>query len=176
MSHKIPGLALLATLSAVGLKPAVTAATTTTTPTTTTATTQAPGGSGTIAARARSASPVVARHGTSTDIPLTGDPWTQSSGELELVAGTVDFGIPGSCTGAFGNALTLSVDGKVTTFASAPTAPASRTLTLPFLIGTLSEPGQDAQHKLSAKFGNSCTKDGEDYTIKDVKVDVLKFH
>jgi hypothetical protein len=141
---------------------------------TATSTTGAPS-SGNIGARAH-ASSVVAKHGGSTDIPLTGDSWTQSPQELDLVAGTMDVGIPASCTGGFANALTLSVDGKATTFAAAPGPPASGTLTVPFLIGTLSEPGQGTQHKLSAKFANSCTKNGEDFTIKALKVDVLKFH
>jgi len=133
------------------------------------------GSPGNIGARSRGTSSVVAKHGGSTDIPLSGASWTQSAQELELVAGTMQIGIPASCTGSFGNALILSVDGKAATFAAAPAAPASRTLTVPFLIGTLSEPGRDAEHKLAAKFANSCTKDGEDYRIKDLKVDVLKF-
>jgi hypothetical protein len=128
-----------------------------------------------IGARAHSRS-IVAKHGGSTDIPLTGDSWTQSPQELNLVAGTMDIAIPAKCTGGFGNAMTLSVDGKATTFAAAPGPPASGTVTVPFLIGTLSEPGQNAQHKLSAKFNNACTKSGEDFTIKDVQIDVLKFH
>jgi hypothetical protein len=140
---------------------------------TATSTTSAPS-SGNIGARAHGSS-VVAKHGGSTDVPLTGDSWTQSPQELDLVAGTMDVAIPASCTGGFANALTLSVDGKATTFAAAPGPPASGTLTVPFLIGTLSEPGQDTQHKLSAKFANSCTKNGEDFTIKALKVDVLKF-
>jgi hypothetical protein len=147
---------------------------TSTSDSTATSTTAAPS-SGNVGARAHGTS-VVAKHGGSTDIPLTGDSWTQSPQELDLVAGTMDVGIPSSCTGGFANALTLSVDGKATTFAAAPGPPASGTLTVPFLIGTLSEPGQGSQHKLSAKFANSCTKNGEDYTIKAVKVDVLKFH
>jgi hypothetical protein len=141
---------------------------------TATSTTAAPS-SGNVGARAHGSS-VVAKHGGSTDVPLTGDSWTQSPQELDLVAGTMDVGIPASCTGGFANALTLSVDGKATTFAAAPGPPASGTLTVPFLIGTLSEPGQGTQHKLSAKFANSCTKKGEDFTIKAVSVDVLKFH
>jgi hypothetical protein len=141
---------------------------------TATSTTAAPS-SGNIGARAHGSS-VVAKHGGSTDVPLTGDSWTQSPQELDLVAGTMDVSIPASCTGGFANALTLSVDGKATTFAAAPGPPASGTLTVPFLIGTLSEPGRDTQHKLSAKFANSCTKNGEDFTIKALKVDVLKFH
>ncbi|HEY0397776.1 MAG TPA: hypothetical protein VGF00_05285 [Acidimicrobiia bacterium] len=140
---------------------------------TATSTTAAPS-SGNIGARAHGSS-VVAKHGGSTDIPLTGDSWTQSPQELDLVAGTMDVGIPARCTGGFANALTLSVDGKATTFAAAPGPPASGTLTVPFLIGTLSEPGQGTQHKLSAKFANSCTKNGEDFTIKALKVDILKF-
>jgi hypothetical protein len=140
---------------------------------TATSTTAAPS-SGNIGARAHGSS-VVAKHGGSTNIPLTGDSWTQSPQELDLVAGTMDVGIPASCTGGFANALTLSVDGKATTFAAAPGPPASGTLTVPFLIGTLSEPGQGTQHKLSAKFANSCTKNGEDFTIKALKVDILKF-
>jgi len=34
----------------------------------------------------------------------------------------------------------------------------------------------DAQHKLTAKFTDTCSKAGEDYKIDDVKIDVLKFH
>src|SRR5438105_3749973 len=60
--------------------------------------------------------------------------------------------------------------------AAAPTSPASSKLTVPFVVGTLTEPGRSTQHKLSARFGVSCTKDGEDYTLEDVKVDVLKFN
>jgi hypothetical protein len=142
---------------------------------TATSTTAAPS-SGNIGARAHGTS-VVAKHGGSTVIPLSGDSWTQSPQELDLVAGTMDVGIPSSCTGGFANALTLSVDGKATTFAAAPGPPTSSgTVTVPFLIGTLSEPGKGTQHKLSAKFANSCTKNGEDFTIKAVNVDILKFN
>jgi hypothetical protein len=132
-------------------------------------------GSGSIGASARLTSSVVATKGGSTDIPLTGNSWTQAANELELLAGTVAISIPTSCTGSFGNALTLSVDGNTTTFAAVPAPPTSGTVTMPFVIGTLSEPGRDTQHKLTAKFGNSCAKDGENYTVKDLKVDVLKF-
>jgi hypothetical protein len=132
-------------------------------------------GSGTIGASARLRSSLVATKGSSTDIPLTDNSWTQAADELELLAGTVAISIPTSCTGAFGNALTLSVDGAPTTFAVAPVPPTSGTVTMPFVIGTLSEPGRDTRHKLTAKFGNSCSKDGENYTVKDLRVDVLRF-
>jgi hypothetical protein len=132
-------------------------------------------GTSSIGARAR-ASSVVATKGGGTNIPLSGNSWTQAAGEIELLAGTVAITVPSSCTGGFGNALTLSVDGNATTFAAAPVPPASGTVTMPFVIGTLSEPSQATQHKLTAKFGNSCSKDGENYTIKDLKIDVLKFH
>ncbi len=137
-----------------------------------------PGGAaepGNVSARARGTS-VVAKHGGATDIPLSGNTWTQAAQELELVAGTVKFTIPKSCTGGFGNALVLSVDGAATTFASVPGPPTSGTVTVPFLIGTLSEPGQNTDHKLTAKFTDTCSKAGEDYKIDDVKIDVLKFH
>jgi len=132
-------------------------------------------GSGSIGATARLTSSVVATKGGSTDIPLTGNSWTQAANELELLAGTVAIGIPTSCTGMFGNALTLSVDGTPATFAVAPAPPTSGTVTMPFVIGTLSEPGRVTQHRLTARFGNSCSKDGENYTVRDVKVDVLRF-
>jgi len=137
-----------------------------------------PGGAaepGNVSARARGTS-VVAKHGGATDIPLSGNTWTQAAQELELVAGTVKFTIPSRCTGGFGNALVLSVDGAATTFASVPGPPTSGTVTVPFLIGTLSEPGQNTDHKLTAKFTDTCSKAGEDYKIDDVKIDVLKFH
>ncbi|HEV7864533.1 MAG TPA: hypothetical protein VGR20_17625 [Acidimicrobiia bacterium] len=128
-----------------------------------------------ISARARGKS-TLAKHGGSTDIPLSGNTWTQAADEVELLAGTVVISNPGTCTGGFGNALTLSVDGNPTTFAAAPPAFKAGTATIPFVIGTLSEPGRDTDHKLTAAFGNACTKNGEDYTVKDVKIDVLKFH
>jgi hypothetical protein len=133
-------------------------------------------GNGNISTRARSTSPVRAKHGGWTDLKLTDNTWTQSADELELLAGTMVIKTPASCTGSLGNALVLSVDGIANTFAAAPPQPASATLTVPFVVGTLSEPGRDTEHKLAAKFGVSCTKDGEDYSVEDVKVDVLKFH
>lgn len=166
--------------AAVGLNPGKVRSTTTTTSASLPGT---PGGlpgtpddSGSVAARPRFTSSVEGTHGGWTDVPLTDHTWTQAAGELELLAGTVVIETPDGCTGSFGNALVLLVDGKAATFAAAPAAPASSTLTVPFVIGTLSEPGRDTEHTLSARFGNSCTKDGEDYTIKDVQVDVLKFH
>jgi len=132
--------------------------------------------SGTIAARGRLTSPAVAQHGGSTDLPLTGVNWTQAASDLDLIAGSVVITTPRSCTGSFGNAVTLSVDGNATTFAAVPVSPSSTTLTMPFVIGTLSEPGRDVAHTLTAKLGNSCTRDGENYAVKAVSVDVLRFH
>jgi hypothetical protein len=134
-------------------------------------------GAGNIGARARTTSSVAAKHGGWTNVPLDGGSWTQPSGELELLAGTMVVATPANCTGGFANALTLSVDGQATTFAPAASAPGAgaTTLTIPFAVGTLSEPDRDAPHTLTAKFGNSCTKAGEDFTVKDVQVDVLKF-
>src|SRR5438105_7463956 len=110
-------------------------------------------GPGNIGARARFTKPVVAKHGGWTDISLTGNTWTQDAQDLELVAGTMVVKTPATCTGALGNALVLSVDGTATTFAAAPTSPASSKLTVPFVVGTLTEPGRSTQHKLSARFG-----------------------
>jgi hypothetical protein len=132
-------------------------------------------GTGNVGARARSTSSAVAKHGGATDIPLTGATWTQAADEVQLLAGTAVISNPGKCTGGFGNALTLSVDGDATTFAAVPPAFKAGTATVPFVIGTLSEPGRDTEHKLTAQFANSCSKNGEDYTVEDVKVDVLKF-
>src|SRR2546423_10585546 len=126
-------------------------------------------GPGNIGARARFTKPVVAKHGGWTDISLTGNTWTQDAQDLDLVAGTLVIRTPATCTGALGNALVLSVDGTATTFAAAPTSPASSKLTVPFVVGTITEPGRSTQHKLSARFGGSCTKDDEDYTLEDVK-------
>jgi hypothetical protein len=83
--------------------------------------------------------------------------------------------VPASCTGSFGNSLVISVDGQAQTFAVAPTAPASSTVTVPLVVGTLTEPDDNTQHTVTAAFANSCTKSGEDYTVSDVKLDVLKF-
>jgi hypothetical protein len=135
---------------------------------------QGPGGGATVGARARATGSVTGAHGANTSVPLTGNTWTQGANELDLVTGSMTVGIPASCTGSFGNALVASVDGVPTAFATAPTAPAGSTVTIPFVIGTLSESGQSAQHTVTTSFGNSCTKDGEDFTVKDVKLDVVR--
>jgi hypothetical protein len=134
-----------------------------------------PGGGASVGARARFSGGVTGTHGAQTAVPLSGaNTWTQAANELDLITGSMTVTVPSTCTGSFGNALIASVDGTPAAFATAPTAPAGATLTIPFIIGTLAEPGQAAQHTLTATFGNSCTKDGEDYGVKDVKVDVIK--
>jgi hypothetical protein len=135
------------------------------------------GGGANVGARARTTGPVQAKHGTSTEVALSGGSWTQNAGELELLAGTMVVTMPGNCTGGFGNALALSVDGQPVTFAPALSAPGagSTTVTIPFAVGTLAEPGKDTPHTLTAKFTNTCSKDGEDFTVRAVQVDILKF-
>jgi hypothetical protein len=132
-------------------------------------------GSASIGAKARLAGTVTAPHGASTAIPLTSNTWTQSAGELDQLAGSVTMQIPATCTGSFGNSLLINIDGTTNTFAVAPALPASTTVTVPFLVGTLSEPNADQQHTVTAAFASTCTKSGEDYTITDLKLDVIKF-
>jgi hypothetical protein len=129
-----------------------------------------------VGGRARSTGSVGAPHGTSTNVPLSGDSWTQEAGELDLIAGTMTVKAPPACTGAFGNALVVSVDGKATTLGVPPQTPPSSSTTVPLLVGTLTEPGADTQHHVTAALTNSCTKDGEDFTVTDLKLDVLKFN
>jgi hypothetical protein len=132
-----------------------------------------PGGA-TVGARARSAGSVSAPNGANTAVALTGGTWTQLSNELDLIAGSMTVQIPASCTGSFGNALIVSVDGTPATFAGAPSAPASGTVTVPFNVGTLTEPGQSTPHTITASFGNSCTKAGESYTVTAVRLDIVR--
>ena len=132
-----------------------------------------PGGAA-VGSRPRFSGSVSAPKGASTSIPLTGNTWTQVANELDLITGSMTVQIPSSCTGSFGNALVLSVDGAATTFAVAPTAPASGTVTVPFNVGTLTESGQATPHTVTAALGNSCTKDGENFTVSDVKLDVIR--
>jgi hypothetical protein len=132
-----------------------------------------PGGAA-VGARPRFSGSVSAPKGASTSIPLTGNTWTQVANELDLLTGSMTVQIPSSCTGSFGNALVLNVDGNATTFAVAPTAPASGTVTLPFNVGTLTESSQATPHTVTASLANSCTKDGENFTVSDVKLDVIR--
>jgi hypothetical protein len=135
-----------------------------------------PPGGAYIGARAHSTGSVQAPHGSSTNVPLTGDGWTQGAGELDLLAGTMTIKTPPACTGSFGNTLVISVDGKATTFGVPPQTPPSSSVTVPLLVGTLMEPGSSTQHHVTAALGNSCTKNGEDFTVDQVKLDVLKFN
>jgi hypothetical protein len=132
-----------------------------------------PGGAS-VGARARFSGSVAAPKGASTAVPLSGNTWTQVANEVDLMTGSMTVQIPASCTGSFGNALVVNVDGTATTFALAPTAPASTTVTMPFNVGTLSEAAQATPHTVTASFGNSCTKDGETFTISDVHLDVIR--
>jgi hypothetical protein len=133
-----------------------------------------PGGAS-VGARVRmSGASVGAPNSANTAVPLTGGTWTQLSNELDLIAGSITVQIPATCTGSFGNALVVSVDGTPATFAAAPTAPASGTATIPFNVGTLTEPGQSASHTITASFANSCTKAGESYTVTGVRLDIVR--
>jgi hypothetical protein len=132
-----------------------------------------PGGAS-VGARARFSGSVDAPKGASTSIPLTGNTWTQVGNELDLIAGSMTVKVPASCTGSFGNALVVNVDGTPATFAVAPNAPASGTVTMPFNVGTVTEGAQSAPHTVTTSFANSCTKDGETFTVSDVKLDVIR--
>jgi hypothetical protein len=132
-------------------------------------------GSASIGMQARlSGGSVSAPHGASTSVPVTGGTWTQSAGELDFIAGSATIHIPASCTGSFGNSLVVSVDGTPATFALAPAIPASTTVTVPLVVGTLSEPDSDTPHTMTAALANSCTKSGEDYSVSGVKIDAVK--
>jgi hypothetical protein len=128
-----------------------------------------------VGARARSSGTVQAPHGATTNVPLSGGGWTQGANEVDLIAGTMTVKTPATCTGSFGNALVVKVDGQATTFGMPPQG-ASTTVTLPILVGTLTEPGASTKHQMTAALGNSCTKQGEDFAVSNVKLDVLKFN
>ena len=132
-------------------------------------------GNGAITAKVRLGNTITAPHGSSTAVPLSGGTWTQSAGQLNLVAGTVTLAVPASCTGSFGNSLVITVDGQANTFALAPTIPAGTTVTMPIVVGTVSESDGDSQHTMTASFANSCTKGGEDYAVNGAKLDVIAF-
>jgi hypothetical protein len=129
-----------------------------------------------IGERALSSGAVHAPHGASTNVPLTGGTWTQDAGELDLIAGSVSVTTPATCTGSFGNALVVNVDGTPTTFGVPPQTPPSTAVTVPLLVGTLTEPDSNTQHRITAALANSCTQDGEDFSVGQVKLDVLKFN
>jgi hypothetical protein len=133
-------------------------------------------GNASVVLRARGTATVTAPHGSSTDIPLTGTNWSQGANDLNLVTGAMSIQTPSSCTGSYGNAVLISVDGVPSTFVAAPTSPANTHVTVPVVITDLAEPGADTRHTITAKFTNTCTKSGEDYTVTDAKIDVVAFH
>jgi hypothetical protein len=132
-----------------------------------------PGGAS-VGVRARFSGSVTAPNGASTSVPLSANTWTQAANELDLLTGSMTVAIPASCTGSFGNALVANVDGTANTFAVGPSGPASATVTVPFVVGTLSEPSNATPHTVTASFANSCTKAGEDFKVSNVKLDVIR--
>jgi hypothetical protein len=137
-----------------------------------------PAGSTSAAVQLRtfSTGTVTAPHGASTSVPLSGASWTQAAGDLDLVVGSVTLQIPSACTGSFGNALVINVDGKAATFGLAPTTPASSSVTMPISVAGIMEQTASTSHTITAALANSCTKSGEDFTVNNVKLDVLKFN
>jgi hypothetical protein len=133
-------------------------------------------GNASVVVRARGTGGVTAANGSSTTIPLTAANWSQGANDLNLVTGAVTMQTPPSCTGSYGNAVVISVDGVPNTFVAAPTAPANATVTVPMVISELTEPGANGQHTITAKLSNTCTKSGEDYKVTDAKIDVVAFH
>jgi hypothetical protein len=133
-------------------------------------------GSASIVARARGTASVTAPHGANTSVPVDGGTWTQDTGDIALVTGSATIKTPAGCTGSFGNALTIQVDGAPATFAAAPTAPASTTMTMPIAVMAVMEPASSTSHRISASLANSCTKAGEDFQVSDLKLDIVKFH
>jgi hypothetical protein len=47
-------------------------------------------------------------------------------------------------------------------------------VTVPLVVGTLMEQAAPARHTITADLANSCSKDGEDSTVADVKIDVAR--
>jgi hypothetical protein len=133
-------------------------------------------GTGSVVLKTQGTGSVDAAHGANTPIPLSGNSWTQGANELNLLAGAVTLKTPATCTGSFGNSVLINVDGTTNTFAVAPTAPPNATITVPVVVGSVMEPGSSLQHQLSASLANSCTKDGENFTVTGLKLDVLSFH
>jgi hypothetical protein len=131
-------------------------------------------GSASIALRARVSGTVTAKNGAQTSVPLTDATWTQGAGQVNLVVGSVDLTVPSGCTGSLGNNLIISVDGQATTVAIAPLVPPGR-VTMPIVVGTLSEPTGDTPRTMTATFANSCAQAGQDYTVHGAKFDVLAF-
>jgi hypothetical protein len=135
-----------------------------------------PAGGAFIGARYTSSGTVTAPHGASTNVPLTGADWTQAAGEVDLVAGSVTVTTPSSCTGSFGNSLIVSIDGTPATFGVPPQTPPSTSVTVPLVVGTVTQNASSTQHHVTASLANSCTKSGEDFKVDQVKLDVLKFN
>jgi hypothetical protein len=133
-------------------------------------------GSASVVMTAHEAGSVTAPHGASTTVPLTGGSWTQAANDVNLITGSMDVSVPSSCTGSFGNSLVVSVDGAPNTFALAPTAPGGNTVTVPFVVSELMQPGASSQHTVTAKLANTCTKAGEDYAVSNVKISAVNFH
>ncbi|MCW3013853.1 MAG: collagen-like protein [Solirubrobacterales bacterium] len=132
-------------------------------------------GNAAIVTRGRGTGTVGAPHGATTDVPIGSGAWTQAPGEVDLVVGSVTMTTPSTCTGSFGNSLLVKVDGTPATFAVAPTSPASTTITVPVVVTSVMEAASSTTHHVTAALANSCTKAGEDYSVSDVKVDVVKF-
>jgi hypothetical protein len=49
-------------------------------------------------------------------------------------------------------------------------------MTVPIVVAGLMEPTASASHTVTASLANSCTKSGEDFTVNNVKLDVVRFN
>lgn len=137
----------------------------------------------TVAARVRSAREVVTGSTYESVLwPLTGNLWTQRAGETDLLLGMVEVTYPSACDvqeeyGAYGF-LNLILDGEFIGSAYAGFYPGSEGRTQKigiylYPVNGLMAPDLDLTHVVIARVADSCTGDGQNFTFKSLKLDVI---
>jgi hypothetical protein len=123
--------------------------------------------------------------------PLSNNTWTQPVGEVELIAGSVTYTTPSSCSqvsdpAAFGHGVVnIQITGGAGGSAGAAaylvalpsnTARSAPLVASPFVTAMpvpLFEPASNTAHTVSAQVSDTCDNAGENFVVSSVKIDII---
>jgi hypothetical protein len=133
-------------------------------------------GSNSVVTRIRSTGAVQTGDGGEANpvpIPVTGNEWTQAGNEIDVLFGEVTYTEPAACTNGFVD-VQFILDGELVdedSYSNSVPGPVTEPFarSRPFAF----EPGADTARKLEFAAWDGCDNAGEQYTVEDIKVNVV---
>lgn len=136
-------------------------------------------GSNSVVARIRSSGPPLSSgdggEANPVTVPLTGNSWTQAANEIEVGFGEGSYTEPAACGNNGSLAVEMVIDGVLTDNDFFNDADPGTTGTEPFLRSRpyLFEPGTATPHTAAIRIWDTCMNAGENYTLNEIKADIV---